>query len=173
MDFYDIVMPSCEFDDKFAKRLGLKGIFKCGADIKLANADKQSSFPEGRFIAVGSNKNNLIAAARAGAAAVVVSDSRIDRKLMMELKEQKTALILPTTLITSSYNLERPKRLYMMGRLYSHAKRLGLDIGFATMAESKANMCSYMQVIQLARLVGADESQARHGVSAVNPSIVD
>ena len=173
MDFYDIVMPSCEFEDSFAKRLGFKSIFKCASDIGLVDVDKKPSFPEGSFIAIGSNKNNLIAAARAGAAAVVVSDSRIDRKLMMELREQRTPLVVPTTLITASYNLERPKRLYMISKLYSHAKKLGLDIGFASMAESKANMCSCIQIIELAKLIGADENQARHGVSAVNKSIVD
>ncbi|MGI0133873.1 MAG: hypothetical protein ACREBW_02800 [Candidatus Micrarchaeaceae archaeon] len=173
MDFYDIVMPSCEFDNWFAQRLGFRKIFVCGKDIELANADKTTSFPEKDFIAVGANKNNLLVAARAGASAVVITDSRIDRKLMEELREQKTALIIPTSLVTSSYSLERPKRLYMLSRLHSHARKLGIDVGFATMAESRSNMCSYIQLIEMAKLIGADGHQARHGIGEVNRSVVD
>lgn len=173
MDFYDIAMASCEFESAFAQRLGFKKIFVCGRDIQLINADKGSSFPKEDFIAIGANKNNLLTAARSGASAVAIADSRIDRKLMEELREQKTTLILPTSLITSSYSLERPKRLYLISKLYSHAKKLGIDVGFATMAESRQNMCSYIQLIEIAKLVGADEQQARHGISAVNMSVVD
>ena len=173
MDFYDIVMPSCAFENNFAQRLGFKRIFTCGKDIALANADKSGSFPDKDFVAIGANKNNLLAAARAGARAVVITDSRIDRTLMEELREQKTTLLMPISLVTSSYSLERPKRLYMISKLYSHAKKLGIEIGFATLAEARSNMCSYIQMVEIAKLIGADEHQARYGISEVNRAVVD
>ena len=61
----------------------------------------------------------------------------------------------------------------MMGKLLDYSLGIKLEVCFATFAKSNLNLCSYMQLIELAKLLGADEDYARKSISSVTKSLVE
>lgn len=97
---------------------------------------------------------------------------RINKKAMEQMNEREIALCIPMNAIMSSYGLQRSRALYMTSKLLRHAMDIKLDVSFATFARTRLQLCSYMQLIELAKLLGADEGFARKSLSETNRSMV-
>ncbi len=171
MNFYDIVSETCTFDADFAKRLGFKQIFKLRKEIRPVGHGYEQEKIVDNSMAFGRDKNQLISLVKNGATAVAITDSYIDKKLMDTIKQESCILCIPTCIITASYGVERSRNIYKMSRLFAYAKKQGIDVCFASIATSKAHVNSYMQLIELAKLIGADEKYARYSISEITKSI--
>lgn len=172
MNFYDIAADSCAFDSALEKRLGFKKIYIINKDIAAVGHGDENRQVTGRSIAFGKAEEQLLALVKNGAAAVSITDSYIDRKLMEAIRENKCLICLPMSAITASYGVERSRNIYKMKRLFAEARRRGIDVCFASMAKTPANLNSYMQLVELAKLVGADERYARHSISEITKALV-
>ena len=173
MNFYDIAADQCTFDGAFEKRLGFKRIFVINRDVAaVGHGDENRQITE-KSIAFGKAKEQLLALVKNGASAVAITDSYIDRKLMEAIKDNKCVLCLPMNIITASYGVERARNIYRMRKLFADARKRGIDVCFASMAKSPAYLNSYMQLIELAKLVGADERYARYSMSEITRSVVE
>jgi hypothetical protein len=173
LDFYDIVSETCKFDSSLVKRLGFKKIFVLNTDIKAAGHGSENQRLSESSIAFGMDKNQLTTLVKNGATAVAITDSYIDKKLMDTINKEKCVLCLPMINITASYGVERSRNIYKMSKLFAYARKAGIDVCFASMAKTPAHMNSYMQLIELAKLVGSDEQYARHSISVITKSIVE
>lgn len=169
LDYYDIAYDSCSVDSALEKRLGYKKIFIANKDIKVIE-DTKGNVEDN--IIVNSNRLNALAVLSQSPNAVILSDLRIDKKLMEQMLEKEIAICLPMYMITGNSGMNRSKTLYMMSKLLDYAMSLELDVSFITLAKSSSNLCSYMQLIELAKLLGADEQYARKSVSEINSSLV-
>ncbi len=167
MDFYDIVSETCAFDDGFRERLGFKNIFTVNKDVMAVGAGRGPSADIGVCIAFG-RPQNLLPLVKGGVGSVAITDSYIDKELMEAISENGCILCMPMVSITSSYGQERVRNIYKMSKLFSHARKLGIEVSFASMAKTALYMNSYIQLIALARLVGADDGYARHSISELN-----
>ena len=173
MNFYDIAADSCTVDGAFEKRLGFKKIFVINRDVAaVGHGDENRQISE-KSIAFGKAKEQLLALVKNGATAVAITDSYIDRKLMEAIKDSKCVLCLPMSTITASYGVERSRNIYRMRKLFADARKRGIDVCFASMAKTPAYLNSYMQLIELAKLVGADERYARYSISEITKSLVE
>ncbi len=92
---------------------------------------------------------------------------------MEKMKESDIALCLPTSFITCSYGLQRSRTIYLMSKLFAHAKSIKLDVSFATLAMNNMHLCSYIQLMELAKLLGADEEYAKRSMSETNRMLVE
>ena len=173
MDYYDIVMDSCSIDEKLVQRLGFKKIFSVGKDVKLANLNDPKIKGASGGIIMGEDKNKLFACARGDVKAVIVTDFRIDKKLMAHMAENDIMLCIPVSAITFSYGLSRSRAIFMLNTLFTYARKSGIEVSFITLAQSEMYMASAMQLIELAMLVGADEKYARHSISEVNKGLME
>ncbi len=171
MDFYDIASESCSFDEKLAERLGLKKIFVLNRDVRAVGNESQNRNIEGG-IAFGRDPNQLLNLVKHGAAAVAITDSHVDKKLMAEIKERNCTIIMPMSAITASYGLQRSHNIYKMAKLFAFARKKGIEVAFTSMAKTPMYLNSYIQLIELAKLVGADDAYARYSLSKVTKSIV-
>jgi hypothetical protein len=168
MDFYDLASEGCDFDDTFAKRLGFKKVFTVNKDIKAVGHGSEANSTVNGTIAFGKDKAQLFSLVRHGARFVAITDSYIDKKLMQAIKENKCILCMPMSIITASYGTERSRNTYRMKKLFEHARKMGIEVAFVSMAKTKEFMNSYMQLIELAKLIGADERYARYSISEIN-----
>jgi RNase P/RNase MRP subunit p30 len=121
---------------------------------------------------VDSGKENIFSALNSSPAAVVFPDIKINKKALEQMQERRIALCLPISPLTSSYGLQRARSLYMTGKLLHHAMQIKLAVSFVTLAKSRTNLCSYMQLLEIAKLIGADEDYARKSLSDINKSLV-
>ncbi len=173
MNFYDIAADSCTFDGAFEKRLGFKKIFVINRDVAaVGHGDENRQITE-KSIAFGKAKDQLLALVKNGASAVAITDSYIDRKLMDTIKENKCILCMPLSTITASYGVERARNIYRMRKLFADARKRGIEVCFISMARTPQFQNSYMQLIELAKLVGADERYARYSISEITKSLVE
>ena len=108
-----------------------------------------------------------------GASAVAITDSYIDRKLMDTIKENKCILCMPLGTITASYGVERARNIYRMRKLFADARKRGIEVCFISMAKTPQFLNSYMQLIELAKLLGADERYARYSISEITKALVE
>jgi K+ transporter len=166
-DFYDLVSETCVFDDAFASRLGFKKVFRLNSDIKAAGHGSENSNVSNQ-IAFGRQTSQLLPLVRHGARFVAITDSYIDKQLMQSIKDNGCILCMPMSIITASYGPERSRNTYRMKRLFEHARKMGIEVGFVSMAKTKEYMNSYMQLIELAKLIGADERYARYSLGEIN-----
>ncbi len=104
--------------------------------------------------------------------AVVFPDSRINKKALEQMKEREIALCIQLSQLTGSHSLQRSRNLYMASKLFDYAAGIGIEVSFATFAKSREHLCSYMQIIELAKLLGASEEYARGSLSGTNNSLV-
>ncbi len=172
MQFYDIVSETCQFDDDFMKRLGFKDIFTINKEVMAVGA-RGIANNDSPTIALGKETGQLLNLVKQGATAVAITDSYIDRKLMEAIKEQGCILCFPMSVITSSYGVERTRNIYKMSKLFAHARKAKVDVTFVSMAKDKTHMNSCMQLIELAKLLGADEAYARKAIADTTRMIVE
>lgn len=160
-------------DANLVKRLGFKNIFALNKDIKAVGHGHENQKVDENRIAFGMDKNQLAVLVKNGANAIAITDSYIDKKLMETIKKEKCVLCMPMSTITASYGVERSRNIYKMGKLFAYARKIGIDVCFVSMAKTPGYMNSYMQLIELAKLLGSDEQYARHSISIITKSIVE
>ena len=165
MEFNDIVYSSCDAGKDFAERLGFKRVLVLGKDIQVRDLDKSKDTNATGLIVIGSNKQRLEGAVKSGALAIEITDYRIDRKLMQTMREREVKLLISFRALKKLEGNGRQRALYMMSKLLRTAVKMRIGVRFASMADAKAHMFSSMQLIELAKLIGADESAARAGIS--------
>ncbi len=165
---YDIVMGSCNHDAEFAGRLGFRHVFRAGTDVGVVVEGSAKKVPDGPFIAIGRDAGWLTNMIKAGAAAAVVERNDADRKLLATMRDRDVVLLMPMGPVTGEYGLHRSRTMYFMQSMLRTALRMRVRVSFASMAESRLQMCSYMQLVELAKLVGASEKLARDSVSVTN-----
>lgn len=169
--YYDIVFDSCNVDEELSARLGFARVGIIPKDIGFAELGKRGAGGEKKVIASGP-VGSLISAANSGVAAIYINDAKIDKKLIAAMEDNETVLCISLSGIMELYGLKRSHLLFKACKLFSYAKKEGVDTAFVTLAKSRSGMCSYMQMIELAKLVGASEDYARHSVSEINKRLV-
>ncbi len=161
MEAYDLVRA--EFEADMEKKLGFTNIFIAGKDIEISSVKSK--------IGLSSDKN-VIQIVRSAGIGVIFTDYRINGKLIAEMRANDLSAYIPLYKITASYKLYRSREIYRATKLLKYLKRKKINVGFITFAESAENMCSYMQLLELAELIGADEITARSGISKINRMLI-
>lgn len=158
--YYDILYDSCKPDRPFQERLGFESVFF---------VRKGSRFP----VCASSDASVLLKALQGNAVAIAITDFTIDRKLMVKVKESGALLCIPFSEIVSRTGFQRTRLIYKATAMLKYAYNKRIDVSFASLAESELYMNSRMQLVELARMLGATEEQARQGVSSSNKRIGD
>jgi hypothetical protein len=171
LDYYDVAYNTCKIDANLEKRLGLKKILLSDSDLKVMDANSKGNIEGSIFMASG-EQNNLLDILNRKPNAVAFTDLIINKKALEQMEDKGITLFMPLSIITMSYGLQRSRKIYMMKKLFTHANKIKLNASFATLAKSNIELCSYMQIVELAKLVGADEDYARKSLSEINKSLV-
>ncbi|MCL4381013.1 hypothetical protein M1141_01925 [Candidatus Marsarchaeota archaeon] len=150
MEYYDIVLGSCAFDEQTGKRLGFRKIFKVDPG-------------QGRGIAYSSDKRAMHLVKDNEVSAVICADYRIDKKLIQLMRKRNAVLCIPLPSAKQRFALS--KDLYRLQNLFSYAMKSKVRATFISLAQSREYMCSYMQLIEFAKFVGATEDYARLCIS--------
>ncbi|MDE1865266.1 MAG: hypothetical protein KGH94_01340 [Candidatus Micrarchaeota archaeon] len=169
MQFYDLAHPTA-LHGYLWKQLGFKRIAAAGTDVKTSLPGTRGI--EGS-ICVGPAGEPLNAAAKQSPRAIIISDSRIDRKLLDTVKARNLILCIPFDRILSSQGLRRSSTIYLTSRLAKYAIKRGIRVSFVSMAGSEEALCSPVQLVELAKLLGVKEEYARNSVSVTNAELIE
>ncbi len=172
LDYYDLAYGSCNISADIEESLGYKRIFLSGKEIKIIETTQKRGEAENSIVIAESSDKDILAAIKMNPSAIVFGDMRINKRALGQMLENDIVLCIPTSTVTSFYGLQRSRSLYLMSKLFAYAKSIKLDVSFATLAKNNLNLCSYMQLIEIAKLLGASDEYARHSISEVNKSLV-
>ncbi len=170
MDFYDVIGPGCAFDDQLQIRLGYKRLFKVGKDVAVLEAGSEGQ-RSGAYLAAGDNPSRLIYHAKNGAAGIIPTAMAAEAKLLDAMRDNGCVAVIPLDAIIWRGAESRSKMLYRAARLFSQARKADVHVSIVSMARNRAYMESPIQLIGLAKLIGAEEGYARYMVSKVNGSL--
>ena len=162
MDFYDLAYADA-IKGASSQLLGFKKLLAVDVDIKAARDPAKSS----GCIYIGPGEG-IERASKAGALAVAPEDYRLEPKAAAQMRDRGTILGISTYPIMSANGIKRSKRIHFAERMFALGEKKGIDVAFITIARSELYLCSAMQLIGLAGLIGADEEQARESVAMVN-----
>ncbi len=168
VEFYDIAHRGA-VENRINEALGFKRIIEIGSDIN-ASYSPADSIEGSIFIGKG---EALRYAAKRQPKAICITDSRIDRSLIATMRDKDIVLCFGFNDLIQSTGLRRQAMLYMSGRLFAHAKRKGINITFASLARQKNMLLSYMQLIELAKLIGASEDHVRESIGKTTPGLIE
>lgn len=155
MRYYDIAVEPCDVNPGFAARLGFERVF-------VSN---------GKRLFSGSDTSRLSNAVQRGAAAVSVTDFSLDRKLMARIKDSDSVLCISFVQVFAERGLARARLLRRASILLKYARSRRIDVSFASLADSRMLMCSRMQLMALAKSIGASEEFARDSIGRVNKKV--
>ncbi len=105
--------------------------------------------------------------------AIIFRDMKINKKAVEQMREYDVALCIPMGQITSLYGLQRSRALYLTRKLVIHARKMKVDVSTVTLARDMTHMCSCIQLLEMAKLVGLKEEYARESIGRINRSIVE
>ncbi|MGC8571943.1 MAG: hypothetical protein ACP5RI_03350 [Candidatus Micrarchaeia archaeon] len=162
MDFYDII-SDFNVEEKLEKDLGFKKFLVLGKDIQYSE-----KFKKDVDIGISSDVKELKQFVHHGVPAIVIKGSYINKMLLSMMKDNNTIIYLPISDITSVYGIERTKRIYYMKKLFEYARSKDINIGFASFATDSFNLLSVIQLIELAKVIGADERYAKYSISSIS-----
>jgi RNase P/RNase MRP subunit p30 len=168
LDFYDIIYDF-DVNNELIKRLGFKKAFILGKELTFSN----SRSGQGKDIGISKDIKTLEYFIQNKFNAILIDDYSINKKIIADIKEKNIILYFSLSAIMSAYGIERSKIIYKMSRLFSYAKSKKVNVCFASFAQRPSYLASVMQLIELAKLVGADERYSRYCLSEITRSLVD
>ncbi|MCL5115031.1 MAG: hypothetical protein M1528_00630 [Candidatus Marsarchaeota archaeon] len=171
--YYDLVFGSCDIDSELPGRLGFKKIGIVDEDIQVVDVSGGKKANSTDAIAVGPAGAALIGEASRGVKSILIKDYSLDNSLVAAIAENNTILVMPVSDLMKVSGIKRSRLMFKMQRLVESAKKHKIQVAFVTMADSRGNMCSYMQLIELSKLIGADGDYARRSVSETNRVLVN
>ncbi len=171
MPYYDIVFEECKVDDRLSNMLGFK-VGTIPQNIRFIDLDKQGLSGEKKAIVSGPS-GKLISAANSGVSAVCMQNPDIDKDLIAAMADNGTVLCIPLSDMMGLYGLRRSRHIFKTAKLFAYARKNDVEISFVTLARSRSMMCSYMQLLELAKLVGASEEYARKSMKEVNKGLIE
>ncbi len=146
------------FNEHTEKKLGFSKIFKVNP-----GHDKN--------IVYSSDKKVLHLVKDNSVSAVICVDYEIDKKLVQLMKKRNTVLCI--SLPSAKQRFALSKDLYRLQNLFSYAMKNKVRTTFISLASSQEYMCSYMQLIEFAKFVGATEDYARLCISQFTAGAFD
>ncbi len=169
MQFYDLAHQTA-LHGYIWKKLGFKKIAVAESQVKISLPGSKGI--EGS-ICVGPAGEQLNAAAKQSPRAIIINDSRIDRRLLDTMKAREVMLCVPFERILSSAGLRKSSSIYMTSRLVQYAIKREIKVAFVSFAGSEETLCSPFQLIELAKLLGVKEDYARNAVCVTNAELIE
>ncbi len=168
MQFYDLAHQTA-LHGYLWKKLGFKRIAVVDVGVRFTTPGSKNIAGS---ICTGPSGEALNAAAKQQPRAIIISDARIDRKLLATMKDKGVMLCIPFSKILESSGLRRSSSIYMTSRLANYAIKKEIKVAFVSLAGSEEMLCSPVQLIELAKLLGVKEEYVRESVSQTNEVLI-
>lgn len=168
MQFYDLAHQTA-LHGYVWRKLGFKKIGIINTDARFTNS---ASKDIAGSICTGPSGEQLNAAAKQQPRAIIISDARIDRKLLATMKDKGVVLCIPFNRILESSGLRKSSSIYMTAKLANYAIKREIKVAFVSLAGSEEMLCSPVQLIELVKLLGVEEGYARKAISETNEALI-
>ncbi len=159
MEYSDIAAMEA-VPESTAKVLGYRKIFG-RREIEVNEVPSQHS-----ACVVRSSEPGVLGMAlrRSNVIGVMIKDNELIRRTVEEAAEAEKALFLSAHELTCVETRERLRNLYRMRSLLSFAMRTGAEVRLVSLAQEDSCLLSAMQLVELARFLGAGEAHAKEMV---------
>jgi RNase P/RNase MRP subunit p30 len=104
---------------------------------------------------------------RSNVAGIIIKDNELLRLAVEETVENEKLLFLPLHEILCSDTRSRMRNIYRMRGLMAFATRSRAKISLVTLAEGEPCILSTMQMLEIAKFLGANESNSKKMISTL------
>jgi hypothetical protein len=157
MDAYDLVRM--EINPVLSKKLGFARMLDAAKEVRLGVSSSK---------VVVSTDPAAIHRIREGIVGILFADYSIGGKLLAEISDNDIALYIAVSPIISGYGIHRSRQIFKAASLFDHSEKKGVRVGFVSFAGSPSELCSRIQLLNLAKLISEDDSYARRSISETN-----
>ena len=113
----------------------------------------------------------LCESVKQGCGMIAIRDFSIDRKLIAQMQGKEAMLLIPISEITSCAGFSASRLMYKARMLIRYAKSKRIKIIFCTLAQNKLQACSSIQIIEMAKMLGADKKMIDESFVAMNEEL--
>lgn len=160
MAYYDLVKMEA-VERKTASILGYKKIFLKN-EIPIVNGPESN----GKCIVMNGEPGMLSRALRrSNVIGIIIRDNELIRQAVEEAAENGKLLVFPIRDITCTDTRTRMRNLYRMRGLMAFATHSKAKISLVTLAEDESELLSTIQMLEIAKFLGAKEDHAREMLS--------
>ncbi len=150
-------MESCNINDKIEKKLGFKKIYQV-----VINSNSK--------IVYQTNPKLIKLIKTKQINAVVSTDYNIDKNLFELISKNKIIVCIKIPNTSQKFDLSR--NLYKISKLFSYLNKNKIFATFITLSHSNQYLCSYIQLIEFAKFIGADEQYAKFCLNNINKILI-
>ena len=143
--FYDIAY--FDVDKGLTKLLGYKKIYRIGKDVTLNE--------EGDYIIADAQMLHRFKLSNI----IGVRVSKVDKASFQKIKENDKLLIIDISNLLSSEDFIREYNTAK--NILRNAIKIGLRVSLASFAKDEAHLVSALQMLEIAKFLGADEDKAK------------
>lgn len=168
MQFFDLVALKGSYDsESLARRLGYKKIFELGESVSIVDNAKDLN-SDSKKIVRSENEEVLIKALRHNSVIGALAYGNLPCNRIMEtIRIKEKLLLLPIARITCLEKGARLQSLFSARRLLRDAMMSKVNISIVTLAEEKEYMLSAVQMLEIAKLLGVEQSVAERMLSVL------
>ncbi len=156
MDAYDLVRT--EVNLSLSKRLGFTEI--------ISAVKAHLGAPESKVMMA--TEPTSLRRIREGIIGLISTDYKIGGQMLAEISDNETAVFIAVSPIISGYGIQRSRQIFRAAALFNQSEKKDIQVGFVSFAGTSAELCSRIQLLQLAKLISEDDSYAKRSISETN-----
>ena len=167
MAYFDIVNGAADENEatNFAKLFGYKKIFTLGKEVFILDCKDVNPSDKKVIIRNNANTGMLVKCLRMQNVIGILTDSAPSGNVLESIKQNNKIIILNSSELTCVDKRQRISNLFRFKRIVSSGMHKKTEIAIATFANDKEQMLSSMQLVEIAKFIGADGDTARKMVS--------
>ncbi|MDE1827556.1 MAG: hypothetical protein KGH65_00115 [Candidatus Micrarchaeota archaeon] len=171
MHYFDITNSPTAFGKDLGKRLGFRKLLNISDDVELV--ESLSSQPKKPFLIVSQNPNvvyNLIKSR--WAIGLLVNGDEPDQKVLNKIKENGKLLVLNSYYLTIGER-DRVSKVQKLKKIFRNAHKGKTKATIISLAPNANYLLSFMQLLEIAKMITTDEHQAKVMLGSLGESIND
>lgn len=164
MSYFDVTSLSNPIDESLAKRLGFKRIFNNGIDVEVTlSIPKKAQNP----ILLSSSSQSAInqCLQNENVTGIINTGDEIGAKSIEKLVQKEKLIVFDAYSMTGSS--ERLASINKAKKAFRYVSKMHADLAIASFAPSNDYLLSYMQLFEIAKLIGASDAQAKLMLSRI------
>ena len=165
MQYLDITNSPEKFDSNLLKRLGFKRALNVGEDLQILDSiNHNQKLP---FLVNASSKASLYSLAKeAKALGILVNGEDLDQKLVSKIKDAGKAIVINAYYLTLGQR-DRISKIHRYKKIFRMACKAKAKIVLVSLAPNENYLLSFMQLLEIAKLITNDDHQAKKMVTSL------
>lgn len=164
MQYIDIVQN--KLDNSLAERLGFKRLFTIGENVVIS--DNPNAQKNKKVILLTSNDGLMLRnISQSNVIGAIITNNKMQKSILEKLVVNEKRVFIITKEITNTDQHNRIRKLHETRKIVSLALNYKAKVSLISLAESKEQIMSVAQMMELGKFIGLSQEQAKEAVTSI------